>query len=165
MQEDDAVAVLHMDLGAGQEATTFSRAKIESAYPLPACNPGLHIDPEGVVHIYLLLALGSDLRRIALATVTWEPEGSEAQVALGDAVDLKAAPIAAALAYPVQSRAADSPVWVVVLETGELRSSHSSEPHRPAAPPALPLQVLNTGRGSFVLAFEAGGPVRFLSLY
>lgn len=165
-QEAGAVAIHFMNAGSGASAGHWETTRIPNATAMPGAEPGLRVAADGVSHAAILLETDAAKRQFAIADLEFGRDGKLTGSAVVKPLgQLEAAPKAAAAAYVVAQGAGMRRDWVVLLENGKLvHSGSEGETRELGSAPAVPLQLLPLGAGTYLLTLDANGKPGFTLL-
>ena len=150
------IALVQLAQGSGKP--TVRNVTVPHAYPLPASEPGIHVDADGTVHTAVLFAEDKSLRKLFIASVVWPAAGDSGQLDREAASELPGQPRAAAVTYSVSHASAGRRAWVVLLENGQVVSGGwPTGPRTLHGTPSLPLDLVAMSKMSYLLTMDAQG--------
>ena len=156
-QHDGAQFAL-VQLESGSSKATVRTVAVPHAYPLPASEPGIHVDADGTVHTAVLFAENKSLRKLFIASVLWPAAGGSGQLERVAHGELPDQPRAAAVTYSVSHVSAGRRAWVVLLESGQVVSGGwPAGPRTLHGTPSLPLDLVAMSKMSYLLTLDAQG--------
>jgi len=154
----DGARISLVQIAPGDNKPKVRTVAIAHANPLPASEPGIHVDVDGTVHTSALFAEDKSLRKLFIASIVWPASGGNGQLERMVAGELPGQPRAAAVTYSVSYQSPARRAWVVLLENGGVVSGGWPKgPRALRGTPSLPLDLVAMSKMSYLLTLDAQG--------
>jgi hypothetical protein len=162
-QESKDLVVDYMNANDGAKPGTWVNARIPKATAIPDTQPGLRIDSNGSA--FAAIPFMTDTGRLAIADFHFTAEGRLENAKTTELETPEAPPQAAAASYTISAEGSPRRDWVALLKNEQVIYTAKPKPSRRLpARPALPLQLILLGSGTYLLTVDPSGTPGFTLL-